>query len=172
MTIAVRPNEIDSTSLRLLVDALAAPAPWFMARPLGASMLFSGNCLQKIRICGIVNFIKWIRSRRSRRLDRSARVIETLLADRRVNPVQGGPVGRKWRRKPLYVCSRQFVDVRPRTVFVGRAIGYHPLMFAPVRRERPILLRHRCDERTDEDQENGLWVRADARGAAAHLPLN
>jgi hypothetical protein len=42
-------------------------------------------------------------------------------------------------------------------------------MFAPVRREPPILLRQRCDRRNERGlQENGIWVRTDARRAAAH----
>jgi hypothetical protein len=46
----------------------------------------------------------------------------------------------------LYVCSLQFVDVQPRTVCGGRAVGYHPSVFAPVRLEPSILLRRRCDK--------------------------
>ncbi len=66
----------------------------------------------------------------------------------------------KWRRKPLYSCSRSFVVVRSRTVYVGQTVSYHPFVFALVRLEPPILLR-RCRDRANirGTKGNGFWGR-------------
>ena len=80
---------------------------------------------------------------------------------------------RKWRRKPLYSCSRSFVVVRPRTVCVGQTVRYHPLMFALVRLEPPILLRQRCDRANRRGTNgDGFWGRTDTRRAAAYSSYN
>ena len=81
-------------------------------------------------------------------------------------------VGRKIRAKALYSCSRWFVVVRSRTVCVGITVGYYPSVFAPVRLEPPILLRQRCDPRNRRGLGNGVWVRTDARRAAAYASVN
>ena len=76
-------------------------------------------------------------------------------------------------RKPLYSCSRSFVDVRPRTVCVGQTVSYHPLVFALVRLEPPILLRQRCDGANIRGTKgNGFWGRTDTRRAAAYPSYN
>src|ERR1700722_14827344 len=82
-------------------------------------------------------------------------------------------VGRKWRRNPLYSCSRSFVVDRSRTVCVGQTVSYHPSAFALVRLEPPILLRQCCDRANIRGTNgDGFWGRTDTRRATAYTSHN